>query len=270
MRLLATDLDGTLETSGGVLKQEEVQLLQKAGEMGLKRVLLTGRNYYSLNRIIRRDDPFDYICFSSGTGIVHWPEGNLLKASSMDPKEAERAESLLLKGEYSFFRLYPIPENQRFTCYQGKHPAEDFFRRQEKYRQWEAEKPAASPSQFLVILQEEQERENLIELLNRSMPTLSLIRATSPMDGKSPWLEIFAPGVDKGSALSWICRQLGIKASETAALGNDWNDLHMLEWAGVARVVHNSPEALKEQFGSLGEKASALSEFLALLDIIER
>jgi len=266
VQLLATDLDGTLELASGALKDSQRRLLHQAGEKGLMRVLLTGRNRYSLEQIIQKEDPFDYICISSGAGILKWPEGLILKESSLDHKEASRLRNVLRTEGCSFFELFPLPENHRFFCNQGVQPPEDFFRRLNKYRFFEIPEPPATSSQFLLILHSHQQREDLIEHIASQLPTLSFIRATSPMDGKTPWLEIFPSGIHKGSALAWICRQENVKAQDTAALGNDWNDLHMLEWAGLSRVVSNSPAPLVEQFGSVGKEQSALEEFLELLD----
>lgn len=265
MQLLATDLDGTLELTSGALKSSERALLHQAGQKGLTRVLLTGRNRYSLDQLIKKQDPFDFICFSSGAGILNWPEGRLLKESSLGQKETADLREYLRSEGYSFFQLAPLPKNHYFTFNRGTHPPEDFFRRLKKYRSWEDSVPSISPSQFLLILHSERERKDLIKILKRRLPSLSFICATSPMDGKTPWLEIFPGGVDKGSALAWLCRQNNIKQEETAALGNDWNDLHMLEWAGLSRVVYNSPPPLIKQFGSVGKTKSALEEFLLLL-----
>lgn len=45
-------------------------------------------------------------------------------------------------------------------------------------------------------------------------------------------LELFAPEANKGSALAFIADRLGIHQAQTLAVGDDVNDIRMLEWAG--------------------------------------
>jgi hydroxymethylpyrimidine pyrophosphatase-like HAD family hydrolase len=54
--------------------------------------------------------------------------------------------------------------------------------------------------------------------------------------------------VNKGSACEFIRRDLSIEKKFTGAIGNDWNDIHMLEWAGTAFVVGNAPDELTGRF----------------------
>ena len=57
--------------------------------------------------------------------------------------------------------------------------------------------------------------------------------------------EILNPAGGKEKALGWICRRLGIDRSETLAFGNGYNDVPMLEWAGLGVAVGGGvPEAI--------------------------
>lgn len=57
--------------------------------------------------------------------------------------------------------------------------------------------------------------------------------------------EAFDPSVSKWTAIDWMARQHGLDASRIVAIGNDINDVAMLENAGLSVAVANSiPEAL--------------------------
>ena len=60
-------------------------------------------------------------------------------------------------------------------------------------------------------------------------------------------MEIFAPGVSKSSAASWLTDRLPAPAL-TYALGNDHNDIDLLEWAKYSLIAENSPAELQEKF----------------------
>jgi hydroxymethylpyrimidine pyrophosphatase-like HAD family hydrolase len=112
------------------------------------------------------------------------------------------------------------------------------------------------------------DREHLYpRIFDRLGDNFAVIRATSPLDGESIWMEIFPPGVDKGSGLARLCHDMGIERKNVLAVGNDYNDIHMLEWAGNAAVVAGSPAILAECFSLVpsareGGAAYALSSWL--------
>ena len=92
-----------------------------------------------------------------------------------------------------------------------------------------------------------------------------MIRATSPLDGESVWLEIFAPGVSKGSAAAWLAARLGVVPAAALGLGNDYNDLELLEWTGHSYVVADAPAALRARYAQTrangnGPLSAALAE----------
>lgn len=60
------------------------------------------------------------------------------------------------------------------------------------------------------------------------------------------FVEVFDPSVDKGSALRFVARHLGIAIEETTAIGDSWNDAPLLEAAGFSVAMGSAPPELKE------------------------
>ena len=59
------------------------------------------------------------------------------------------------------------------------------------------------------------------------------------------YLEFIPATADKGKALELVARRLGLPAADTIAFGDSWNDVPMLQWAGLGVAVGNAkPEAL--------------------------
>jgi hydroxymethylpyrimidine pyrophosphatase-like HAD family hydrolase len=58
-------------------------------------------------------------------------------------------------------------------------------------------------------------------------------------------LDLLPRGVSKGWALEQLAGRLGIHRSETMAVGDNWNDLAMLEWAGQSIVMANAAPELR-------------------------
>ena len=57
--------------------------------------------------------------------------------------------------------------------------------------------------------------------------------------------------MSKALASEWLARQHQIEAINILALGNDYNDLDLLQWAGESVVVANAPKELKERYRSV-------------------
>ena len=62
----------------------------------------------------------------------------------------------------------------------------------------------------------------------------------------SRWVDVVPEGTDKGSSLSAIQRQLGIRPEETMVFGDNENDIGMLRLAAESYAVGNARQAVKE------------------------
>jgi Cof subfamily protein (haloacid dehalogenase superfamily) len=69
----------------------------------------------------------------------------------------------------------------------------------------------------------------------------------STIQSEDDYLEIVPPNQSKGAALNKLISRLGIDRSEVLAVGNQLNDLDMLQNAGIGVAVANSHPELKDQ-----------------------
>lgn len=58
-------------------------------------------------------------------------------------------------------------------------------------------------------------------------------------------LDLLPPGVSKGWALERLAQRLGVDRKETMAIGDNWNDVDMLEWAGQGVMMGNAAADLR-------------------------
>ncbi len=65
-------------------------------------------------------------------------------------------------------------------------------------------------------------------------------------------VDILPAGCSKGSALTRLAVRRGIGMEEILAIGDNWNDVSMLESAGRAVLMANAPEDLKERAARMG------------------
>lgn len=248
--IVVTDFDGTIYSDGSGFHEQDLATLRSLGEEGYVRVIATGRSMQSLFRVIDAGFPVDYIVFSSGAGVFDLTQGQLLKRTVFSAEETVTICHKLFELKADFMVHHPIPDNHFFHYYQHGGHNPDFFHRKKLYDDYahefdwgEVEKLEAT--QFVIISPSGEEMYRRIE---KEIQEVSVIRSSSPLDHRSMWIEIFPAGSHKASGVAWLAERLEIPQERVMAIGNDFNDLHMLEWASTGFVVENAPEELRKNF----------------------
>lgn len=250
--MVVTDLDGTLLDDTHRLSPGNREALLRLGQARVLRAVATGRSLFSACQVMGPDFPVDYLIFSSGAGVVSWPARQLLRARDMDHAAALNAVDVLREAGMDFMLHEATPANHRFYYHVHGGGSPDFHRRIGRYaghcRSWPEAGPGPGPfSQLLAI--EGPEARLRLEELRAVLAPLHVVRTTSPLDHASCWYEIFAPGVNKADGARWVLERYGVDPGQVLALGNDFNDEDLLEWAHEARVVANAPAELRRRFG---------------------
>jgi hypothetical protein len=83
-------------------------------------------------------------------------------------------------------------------------------------------------------------------------------------------LDLLPLGVSKGWALERLAARLGIDRKETMAIGDNWNDLEMLEWAGQGIVMANATLELRTLAKTRGWKQAPSNENDGVAVILEK
>lgn len=236
-----TDLDGTL-LQNGRLGQVDLDAWQELGRQNILRVIATGRSLHSLQRTLPDDFPLDYAILSTGNVILDWHSGNIVHSARITPAEALNIAGLLVDLDIGFMLHEDLPTPHRFWFHPGRNPASDFMRRLELHRSygtpWAAQMVTDSVSQFVAIIEAEQQM--LAKRVEQELAMHSVIRATSPLDDSSVWVEIFGADVSKSRGIRRILDHVGQPDLPVAAIGNDYNDMDMLDFADISFRVCNA------------------------------
>lgn len=250
--LFVTDFDGTLAQPDGRVSASDLESLEKLGRMGVLRCIATGRSLFSFKRTVKSPLPVDFIIFSTGGGVITHPEEKLIRSSSLSPEEVDEGVSVMMEADLDFMIHEPVPNNHCFLWRKAGPENSDFEKRISLYP--EHHQPYSkkrhhqiSAAQLLAILPNGS-HEQAIDFLRKRLPHLTVVRTTSPLDGRSAWIEVFPKEVSKSRTTAWLAQSLNIKPGDICAVGNDYNDQDLLEWAGVSFLVENGPEDLKERF----------------------
>jgi len=158
-----------------------------------------------------------------------------------------------MQSNFDFMVHHPVPDNHQLAYRRTKRHNPDFESRLAGYRKFsnplviEAPEGFGPAAQLLAVVPED-ETVAALAIVRKALPDFSVIHSTSPMDGRSTWLELFHPKVSKSQAADWLASELKIFTKNIMSIGNDFNDLDLLEWSGSSFVVNNAPDVLKCRF----------------------
>lgn len=248
--IIFTDLDGTLLNSDRKVSKSNLRCLHQLGQQNIVRVIATGRSWYSFNQVIAPDFPADYLIFSSGSGIVDLRTGELLRATCLTTSEITAITTSLESQRTDFMVHHSIPENHRFTYRQYNATNPDFNRRIAIYKDFASnvEKLGSYPDEATQIIAILSEDPDMFLRIKSQLNGFQITRATSPLDHSSIWLEIYPQNVHKGSAADWLCNHLQLDRNNSVGIGNDYNDIELLDFTPRSYLLANAPKELQSRY----------------------
>lgn len=254
LKLVATDLDGTFLKNDKSISKENLDALHLLGEKGILRVIATGRNLRKTLEVIDESIPFDYIVFSSGAGVYERKNKSLIFHQNLNQQIVQQISDFLITLDLNFHLFKPVPENHSCWYHRGSLTCSEF----ESYFDFHkyhsepfplTQKIESEACQFLVVFPNDLERFlNLKQEIEQLFPGVKVVRTSSPLETGYIWMEIFHESVSKGNGVKFVCDSLQIEHEYTMGIGNDFNDLDLLEFTNYSYIVENGPPEMKEMF----------------------
>ena len=251
--LVATDLDGTLLRNDKTISQDDLKMLELLGDRNILRVVATGRNLRKVREVIPVHVPFDYVAFSSGAGIYDCLNQNLIYAQNIQKDTVNQILRLLIAKDLNFHLFRAVPDNSRCWYHRGATFCQEF----ERYFEFHNSLAEALPKngmvdsdacQFLVMFRDAAQFHDLKAELELQFDDIKVLRASSPLDTGYVWMEIFHRTVSKGNAIRFLCEHRRILPEKTFGIGNDYNDLDLLDFTSFSYLTDNGPEELKARY----------------------
>jgi len=253
VKMVVTDLDGTLLQSDQSISPTDNDTLERLGNLGVCRVAATGRNLYKVRQVLNENSPFDFVIVSSGAGIVDWKSQQLIRAISIPAVTTGEIIHYLISENQNFKVSRELPDNHNFAWW-ASYDCPELTRYVAHHKKFgdavkiDPDEPFISSQLLMFFPRESNQFELFKEKILLTFPELSVIRTTSPLNPDYTWMEIFPNGVSKAHGIEEICRITGIDQKSTLGIGNDFNDLEMLDFTHHSYVVGNAPEELKIKY----------------------
>lgn len=266
--MLVVDYDGTLAASDYYVDDITIDRLRQLENSNVIRVINTGRSLFSLKNVIDDDFPVDYVVFSAGIGIYNWRDKSLLQANNFSKQDTKEIYEYLCLRKYDFMVQLPVPDNHYFHHFGDIKNNSDFKSRVSSYESYGIEPIITCPessSQFVVICPQGLD---YFHTIKRRFNNSNVVKATSPINHKSVWVELLPKGISKASGIEFIQNMLDIRIEDIVAVGNDYYDLDMLNFVKPenAYLVNNAPEEMKPLFKIIDSNDN--SAVAKLIDLI--
>jgi hydroxymethylpyrimidine pyrophosphatase-like HAD family hydrolase len=238
--LVATDLDGTLVRSDETVSDYSLRVLRKIRETGIAVVGVTGRGA-RLIELCQRDLPeADFFVLAQGGYVVdqRGPEPRVLRRARIDGPVLGHCLHLLEEAVGPLSVLVEASDERRSPLWGDAHAVWP-------YPEWipfDRAAALAGPAYKGFAHAASHTADELLAVARAVIPP-QLATVTQAGLG---YVEITAPGVDKGSGLAVVAAELGLTADDACVFGDMPNDVPMFEWARWRRVaVANAhPEVL--------------------------
>ena len=243
IRLICSDVDGTILPRGGEISERTRAAVHALGEKGVPFVIASGRWYVAAKDIADQLELADGVMIIANGGAVVRMDGTPLWEWTMTGDEAARAYGVLLKYDVmrnAFVRSAVYRENTR--AYRAMDPGLTSY--------------LGGACSICNDDRERFEREGLshpykLEAYSNDEPTMAALRAELTAAGfevtSAYWnnLEIQSRGAGKGAAVRWLAQQMGAAREEILTLGDNTNDLPMLQASGWPVAMENGVDELK-------------------------
>lgn len=247
VKLIASDIDGTLIRSDGFLSETTRYALEKAAQQGAVVVLATGRTRMTMVDLLEKLPMVQYIICSNGASIWDCKNQTVLAnycipcdlfAPILDilcndnicwhcfcDGKGYMDESLVGKLNHIFKTRTPLKTNFGSKVFHIKN-ARDYI-----------VSNMSCVEKFGVVTDDVEARQRVLNKL-KQIPELSISSAT--------WfnLEINMKEATKGNALNFLINHLNLQKEEVLAFGDNLNDCTLLNAAGVGVAMGNASEEL--------------------------
>jgi Cof subfamily protein (haloacid dehalogenase superfamily) len=254
LRLVAIDMDGTLlPTTGRAIGRRTALALKAAQDAGIAVAIATGRRVaYAAPLLeglgLRADTPL----IASNGAVIRTLGGESIYRSQLEARVA-RGLCGLLRPFGAVVFTFDRPGR-------GELVVENLEQAQGRIALWvEANRDAIEVVKPLERALEDGED----PIQGMAAGNLARMREAEQAVKASEWsggcdcmrteypgrdlsiLDLLPKGVSKGRALERLAARLGVDRRETMAIGDNWNDLGMLEWAGQGIVMGNAALELR-------------------------
>ena len=272
IKLIASDMDGTLLNSDHKIPKENIELIKFAQKNGIQFVVATGRAYYeALPALNNENIKCDVISFNGG--IIYDKNGNIINITPMKLKDLYYTIEILKSLEISYQlytknTIYTNSIETDITAYidliraNGEEPNEQHLRQEARNRLALGHITEVNNIELYL----NQENNPAIKVIGISNDLEKLKHATELLSGNDNIsvtssgannVEIMDKKATKGEALKIVADIHDINLINAIAIGDNLNDQAMLDIVEYSIAMKNGNKDLQKTSKFITEKTNS-------------
>jgi Cof subfamily protein (haloacid dehalogenase superfamily) len=237
IRLVATDIDGTLIHTDGTLSPATLEVIDA---LPVPLVLVTGRPVRYLQQLYdQMPHPVPAVCANGA--VVYDPDTDTILRADPLSTDLLVDVSKRLRDAIPDISLAVEVEDGRLFWHEETWPVRWASTPDVVRILATPEELTSVPAVKLLARSANHEPDAFYELVSQTLGGI----AEPTHSSSSALVEISAAGVTKAAGLAWLCEQTGITADEVIAFGDMPNDLPLLTWAGHSVAMGNAHPAVR-------------------------
>lgn len=239
MKLVVADLDGTLIHSKGFTK-ETIKTVKKLQEQGVIFTIATGRHILTAKDYVKELDVKYPVIYSNGAYIYDHVNHNVIHKALIDKITALKTMEVCRKHNLDFI-IYTVD-----NIYATKRSRDKLISKVGKYDLEvvsEEELKSCVGNGVIKILVFDDD----VERIKEARLILSQIKDVYPIQSSRSYIDIGHHSVNKGNALSILAKYLNVSLEDCMAIGDQENDLQMIQVAGVGVAMGDGNPLLKDE-----------------------
>ena len=239
IKLIASDLDGTLLNSSGILQERTEAAIRAAEGLGISFTISTGRMFCSAARFARQVGvKIPLICYNGA--MIRSLDGTTFSHEMLDMGVARRLLEIFRERDIyvqSYVDDVLYVKNWRDSEYQDymKHYGIDGVAIGDALYD-----PQIPPTKLLATTEGVGESRHLIREIADIFGDSLYITSSN-----SEFVEMMNPNVNKAKALATLAGMLGIGMENVMALGDGENDVEMIRESGLGVAMSNGRQSAK-------------------------
>ena len=250
IRLIGIDVDGTLLDTRGQIPQTNIEAIQAAVRAGIHVALVTGRSYPFARPIAEPLPPAITLIVSNGA-VERGMDGSRFARRLLDRDVARTVLDATRPFRHAAALVFDRDADRQvmFETMDWEHPGRKAY--------WARNQSLIAQS---VPLEDALVEDPIQVMFNGGVEAMRVLVSALREDARDfavslteyehrdfSLIDVTAPGATKGTALAWRAEQLGVAREEVMAVGDNFNDLEMLEFAGVPVIMGNSVPGLRDR-----------------------
>ncbi len=249
-RLVVADIDGTLMARQGHISARVRRTIREAVGSGVIFTLATGRWFRSAQPIALELDINVPIVLHNGALIKESVTGDVLDHCHLDRHDALRAihrirahglQPIIYENAFDgeLISSGPAADDSDFTA--RYLATKTGFIQRVSFDQYLLEH---DPLQIAVADTADRADALIVDLADGPWQTVTSMSLAVP---EARFVEILHPLCSKGRALAHLARHFGVEMADVIAIGDNFNDLEMIELAGFGIAMGNAPQEVKRR-----------------------